>query len=287
LTWFDRSGGLVGTVGPPGAFANPGLSADGRRVAFDQTNPDGRVVDIWIHELANNAVMRFTFGPSYNSDPIWSSDSKRIVFTSNRKLSDILYQKNADGSGPEQEIADLGGLADLCWDWSQDGKYLLVRKDTELWYVSLPDRQSKPFLQAKWSVRNAQFSPDGKWVAYSTNETGIWEVYVSPFPVANSKWQVSRAGGEEPRWRRDGKELFYLSREGKMMAVPMKIGTTFEAGTPVALFQTHASQLISSQDVFSYDVAADGQRFLINTKVDEPNTAPLSIILNWASEMEK
>lgn len=109
---------------------------------------------------------------------------------------------------------------------------------------------------------------------------------MSPFPNANSKWQVSRGGGE-PRWRRDGKELFYLSAEGKMMAVPVKTGVSFEAGSPVTLFQTRMRQPISAQDFFSYDVTADGQKFLINTKVDEPNAAPLSIILNWASELEK
>jgi Tol biopolymer transport system component len=170
---------------------------------------------------------------------------------------------------------------------SRDGKYLLAVKNTELWYLTSRDWQSKPFLQAKGSIRNAQFSPDGKWVAYSSNETGNWEIYVSPFPGANSKWQVSREGGEEPRWRRDGKELFYLSREGKMMAVAVNTSSNFEAGTPVTLFQTHTRQPISFMDAFSYDVTTDGQRFLINTRIDEPNASPLSIILNWASEMDR
>ena len=142
-------------------------------------------------------------------------------------------------------------------------------------------------LQAKWIVRNAQFSPDGRWVAYSTNESGNWEVYVAPFPNTNGKWQVSRGGGEEPRWRRDGKELFYLSSDGKMMAVAAKTAGNFEAASPITLFQTHLGQPISSYDLVSYDVTADGQRFLINTKVDEPNVAPLSLILNWTSEMER
>jgi hypothetical protein len=113
------------------------------------------------------------------------------------------------------------------------------------------------------------------------------EIYVSPFPTGNGKWQVSSAGGEEPRWRQDGKELFYLSAEGKMMAVGVKTGASFEAGSPVALFQTHRRQPVSAQDVFSYDVSGDGQRFLILSKVDEANPAPLSVLLNWASEMEK
>jgi len=256
-------------------------------VAVDQYDLDGRIRDLWIHELASGAVVRFTFGPSYNDAAIWSPDGKRIVFSSNRKLYNRLYQKNADGTGTEELVADLGGFDQNAWDWSHDGRYLLARRGTEVWYVSLPDRQAKPYLQAKWTARNARFSPDGKWVAYALNETGNWEVYVSPFPIPNSKWQVSRGGGQQPRWRRDGKELFYLSAEGKMMAVGVKAGANLEAGTPVALFQTRPAQPISTQDVFSYDVTADGQRFLVNTRVDEPNAAPVSIILNWASEMEK
>jgi hypothetical protein len=113
------------------------------------------------------------------------------------------------------------------------------------------------------------------------------EVYVSPFLSGNGKWQVSTAGGQEPRWRPDGRELFYLSPDGKMMAVPVATGASFEAGSPVVLFQAHRRQPISSQDIFSYDVSGDGQRFLIATQVDEANAAPLSVLLNWASEMEK
>jgi serine/threonine protein kinase len=286
LTWFDRTGRPAGAIGSPGGFANPSISPDGRRVAFEQTDRDGRHVDIWIHELANNSTLRFTFGSSLNEIPIWSPDGKRIAYGSSQKLNFNLYQKNADGSGSEEQITDFGNMQTGIWDWSRDGKFLLVRKDVELWYLSAADHQAKPFLQPKWIVRNAQLSPDGKWVAYASNENGSWEVYVSPFPNPNSRWQVSRGGGE-PRWRRDGKELFYLAADGKLMSVPVKTAATFEAGSPVALFQTHMRQPISAQDLFSYDVAADGQKFLINTKVDEPNAAPLSIILNWASDMEK
>jgi Tol biopolymer transport system component len=290
LTWFGRSGKQVGAVGPPGVLPNPSISPDGRRVAFDQAEGGGRRIGIWIHELADEAVTRFTFDPSLNQTPVWSPDGKRIVFVSNRATFNRLYQKNADGTGSEKEISNFGEPRRgqrTCWNWSRDGKYLLAGKDGELWYVSLPDRQLKPFLQAKWIFRNAQFSPDGKWVAYSSNELGNWEVYVSPFPSADGKWQVSRNGGEEPRWRQDGKELFYLSGDGKMMTVAVKAGARFEAGPPSALFQTHMRQRISSPDVFSYDVTADGQKFLINTRMDETNAAPLSIILHWASEMEK
>jgi Tol biopolymer transport system component len=286
LTWVDRSGRSGGIAGPSGAIANLNLSPDGRRVAFDETDQNGRDINIWIYELSNGAKARFTFSRAADQVATWSPDGKWIAFGSNRKLRFVLYKKNSDGSGAEQEITDLGAEQEAVWDWSSDGKYLLAMKNRELWYVTAPNWEAKPFLQVKGTIRNAQFSPDGKWVAYASNEAGPWQVYVSPFPSASSKWQVSTEGGEEPRWRRDGKELFYLSG-GKLMAVPVKTGTSFEAGPSVSLFQMHARQRISVMDAFSYGVSADGQKFLINSTVEEGGSAPLSVILNWASEMEK
>jgi eukaryotic-like serine/threonine-protein kinase len=290
LTWFDRSGKPAGTVGIPGSYFNVRLSPDGRRVAVDQTDLGGRSGDIWIHEPARGARTRLTFDPSSNVTPTWSPDGRQILFSSNRSLSSGgLYLKNADGSGPEEEVADTGADALLAnvWDWSRDGKYILFAKGNELWSLSRPERVAKPLLQAKWTVRNAQFSPDGRWIAYASNETGGWEIYVSPFPSGVGKWQVSIAGGQEPRWRQDGKELFYVSAEGKMMALAVTAGAGFKADSPVALFQTHRRPPVSLPDAFSYDVSGDGQKFLILTKVDEANPAPLAITLNWASEMEK
>jgi len=289
LMWFDRTGKPAGTVGVPGSYNNVRLSPDGHRIVTDQTDTDGRNIDIWVHEPVRRTVTRLTFDPSLDEAPIWSPDGKQILFTSNRKqLGFHFYLKNADGSGFEEEVADLGpGLLANAWDWSRDGKYALIRKGIELWYFSWSERVAKPLLQAKWTARNAQFSPDGRWVAYASNETGRMEIYVSAFPTANGKWQVSSAGGQEPRWRQDGRELFYLSAEGKMMAVAVTAGASFEAGLPSVLFQTHRRQPVSAQDFFSYDVSGDGKRFLIATRVDEANAAPLSVLLNWASEMEK
>jgi eukaryotic-like serine/threonine-protein kinase len=288
LTWFDRSGKPGGTVGVPGAYNNVRLSPDGHRVATDQSDADGRNTDVWILYPARGATTRLTFDPSSHQAPIWNPDGKQIVFNSNRNLGIYLRLKNADGSGSEEDAADLGPASSgNAWDWSRDAKYILFRKTNELWCLSWPERIAKPLLQAKWTVRNAQFSPDGRWIAYASNETGSMDIYVSPFLSGNGKWQVSTGGGQEPRWRQDGKELFYVSQDGKMMGVPVKLGASFEAGSPVALFQTHRRQPVSSQDVFSYDVSGDGQRFLIITKMDEANAAPLSITLNWASELEK
>ncbi len=287
LAWFDRSGRPAGTVGQPGWYDNVRLSPDGRRVATDQIDPDGRNIDVWVHELSRGTATRLTFDPALDQTPVWTADSQKVLFSSNRVGTFALYLKNADGSGSEQQLVDYGGALANAWDWSRDGKYVLIRRGSELGYFAWPERTTTALFQAKWTVRGAQFSADGRWIAYSSNETGNMEVYVSPFPSVNGKWQVSNAGGQEPKWRSDGKELFYMSRDGKIMAVSVSTGASFEAGTPVALFQTHRRQPMSSQDLFSYDVSSDGQRFLIATKLDEPNAAPLSVLLNWASEMEK
>jgi Tol biopolymer transport system component len=288
LLWFDRHGKQVSTVGPPELVANPMLSPDGKRVALDQTDTDGRHYNVWVRDLNSSLATRLGFGPWLEQIAVWSPDGKQLIYTANENLFFSLYLKNADGSGSAKNVLDFGTPQQGPWDWSRDGKYLLVRKERELWYVTMPDRQPHPLLQAQSLIRNAQFSPDGKFVAYASSETGNWEVYVSPFPSFGSRWQVSRGdGGEEPRWRRDGKELFYLAPDGRLMASDVKSGAGFEASLPAALFQTHPRQALSAMDFFSYDVTADGQKFLVNTKVDTSNWAPLSVILNWSSEMEK
>ena len=288
LSWFDRGGKLLGNVGPPLTYANPSLSPDGKRLAFDQRSPERQEIGIWVYDLRTAVASKLTLDPSLNQAPVWTGDGKRIIFTSNRKIFNLVYQKNADGSGPETQITDLvGGRLVNCWDTSRDGAYMLLRSEAELWNYTVAEKKSRPYIQGKWLVRNAQFSPDGKWVAYSTNESGNWEVYVSPFPNASSKWQVSHGGGEEPRWRQDGKELFYLSPDGKLMAAGVKLGDSFEAMTSVPLFQARRRQKISSQDIFTYAVGENGTKFLFNTVVEQKEAQPLSVILNWNSGLEK
>jgi serine/threonine protein kinase len=285
LTWFDRMGKPVGTVGSAGTYHNVRLSPDGRKIATDQTDPDGLNIDVWAHDPVRGLSTRLTFDPALDYAPVWSPDGKQVMFASSRQSGWRIFLKNADGSGSEQKVFEMESAAwqVVVFDWSRDGKSVFFRKASELWCLSLPERTAKPIFQNQWTARNAQFSPDDRWMAYASNETGGWEIYVSPFPSMNGKWQISRNGGQEPRWRGDGKELFYVSLDGKMMAVAVSSGTSFEAGTPVELFQTHRSPHVASTDVFSYDVTSDGKKFLINTKVDNPKSTPPSILLHWAS----
>jgi serine/threonine protein kinase len=287
LVWFDRNGKQLGAMVPPGMYANVAISRDGRRVAFDQIDADGHNVDIWVRDLASDAAVRLTFRRGLNQQPVWSPDGKQLAFSSNEDVAWGLSHKSADGSGQEQYVLRPTDGRVSFWDWSPDGQDRLIGKDEELYYLHGDSQELKPLLPAKHAAHNAQFSPDGHWIAYSSNETGTREIYISPFPSVSSKWLVSRGGGTEPRWRNDGKELYYLSPEGKVMAVNVKLGAAVESGTPLALFQPHLHQSISAMDVVSYDVAPDGQRFLISVKEDTPTAAPLSFILNWAAELEK
>jgi len=290
LLWFDRKGNAGGSIGKPDVYGNLSMAPNGRSVAVDKADMASLNTDVWTYELQREGAKRLTFDPAFDVAAIWSPDASRLVFSSNRSLHVDLYMKNSDGALEEKAIAqdDFNKVAN---DWSRDGKYILYTRDytgnSNLWFVTFPELKASPFLKAVSLVRNGQFSPDGKWVAYASNETGKWEIYVTSFPEPRGKWQVSTGGGEQPRWRGDGKELFYLSSDRKMMAAPVTTGANFDAGTPGALFQTTPRQPISTNDQFVYDVSMDGQRFLVNTEVKQTETAPMSIVLNWPAKLNK
>ncbi len=287
LTWFDRSGKAGGSVGSPAWHDNVQISPDGQRIATDETDPDTRNTDVYVHDPVRGSKTRLTFDPALDLTPVWSPDGRRIVFSSNRSNFFHLYRKNSDGSGSDEDIggSEITELNPM--DWSRDGRYLVVRRSNGLSSFDFQDRSFKPLIQGNYVVRGAQFSPDGRWVAYGSNESGRMEIYVTNFPSGNGKWQVSNGGGLEPRWRRDGKELYFLSTDGTLMATSIAASAGFEAGTPKALFKVQRRLPISSQDIFSYDVTADGRRFLVAKRMDEASFAPLSVVMNWAAELEK
>ena len=294
LVWFDRSGKETGTLGGPGDQANPSISPDGKRVALNIVDKIGNP-DIWIYESSGGLPTRFTSDPAFDALPIWSPDGRQIVFSSNRHGHADIYQKNSSGAGGEEAIlpSERSKTTKYPTDWSPDGRFILYRSlepntNLELWVVPVGgDRKPIPFIRKAFGVSNGQFSPDGRWVAYSSNESGKWEISVAPFPGPGGNWKVSSAGGSEPRWRRDGKELFYLAPDGALMVVDVKQGLTFDADAPKPLFQTRLRQHIGALDLFSYDVSPDGQRFLLNTDVDEVASSPLTVVLNWTAGLKK
>jgi Tol biopolymer transport system component len=284
--WFDRKGKELGAVGKPDVYGNVFIAPNGKSVAVDKTDIVSQNTDVWTYDLQRDRAKRLTFDPSAESLPVWSPDATQLVFASNRQSINALYMKNSDGAREDKRV--LENETDIFpSDWSRDGKYILYTRDPDLRLLTLPELKSSLFLKGPSVLRNGQFSPDGKWVAYASNESGKWEIYVTSFPEPRGKWQVSTGGGEQPRWRGDGKELFYLSSDEKMMAAPVTAGANFDSGTPVALFQATPRQPVPIYDLFVYDVSRDGQRFLINTRVEQAEIAPMSVVLNWPAKLNK
>jgi Tol biopolymer transport system component len=292
LVWFDRNGKEMGSLGVPGDQDNPRISPDGKRVALNIMDSQTGNADIWIYESSGGIPTRLTSDPAYDGGPIWSSDGTRIVFGSIRPRQWNLYQKSSSGAGSEEPILQSERTKNPV-DWSPDGRFILYRAvdektNLELWVMPVGgDRKPIPFIKTTFGVNHGQFSPDGRWVAYSSNESGKWEIFVAAFPGPGGSWKVSSAGGSEPRWRRDGKELFYLAPDGSLMAVEVKEGPTFEAGAAKPLFQTRRREHVSSSDMFSYDVSADGQRFLVNADIGEVTSLPLMVVLNWTAALKR
>ncbi len=263
--WFDRGGRQTGALGAAGLYFNLALSPDERRAAVDLTDTQTGTTDIWLFDLAHGIPSRFTTHPANDSTPLWSPDGSRIVFSSNREGVSNLYQKIASGVGPE-EVLLKSSEPKRADDWSSDGQFIVYQTrnpqtKSDLWVLPTSgDRQPFPFLQTEFNELQAQFSPDRKWIAYISDESGAPEVYVQTFPASSGRWRVSTGGGTQPRWRRDGRELFYIAADRKLMAVDVKLGATFEAGVPRPLFGTRAFNVANAGN--SYAVSADGQRFL-------------------------
>ena len=297
LTWVDRNGKELGRVGRTGVMANPTLSPTGDRVTVDITDQKNNNVDVWVESLQGGTNARFTFDPAEEVVGVWSHDGKNIAYRSSANNA-TLFVKAATGLERERAIFSLKDpLGDIYPNsWTPDGKQILCTMlgggagsapSSNLVLFPTSGGDPVPFLTSKADLTNGQISPDGKWVAYASNESGAWEIYVTTFPNAAGKWQVSRGGGTEPRWRGESKEIFYIGTTGMMMAVPVANEGTFSTGTPATLFQVYGRAQISSSDVFTYDVTRDGKRFIVNRYVKPEHVTPLTIVLNATSGSRK
>jgi Tol biopolymer transport system component len=287
LTWFDRSGKLAGTFGDPQDHNWVEFSPDHKTVATARV---GQNNDLWLYDVPRGLATRFTFGPAANRDPIWSRDGRSIAFQSNRRGIFDLYRKAADGTGSE-ELIYADGVPKIPSSWSPDGKLLLFyridpKTQRDIWVLPVTNgTPSKPYpwLATPSNELFAKFSPDGRWVAYESDESGRYEIYVAPFPGPGGKRQISTGGGQFSRWRMDGKEIFYVAPKGTLMAAEIsekgasiEVGEVRSLGIPVVV-----------QQPYQYDVAAGGQRFLVAAPRLQQSPAQLRVIENWTLLLRK
>jgi len=285
LVWFNRAGQELGRVGAQDAYDLPSLSPDGNTVAVQNLNPLFGPADVWRLDVSCGTRSRFTSDPAWTDAHIWSPDGSRIVFSSPRNGNWDLYQKATSATGQE-EVLLQSNEGKFAHDWSPDGRFITYSTlppegGQVLWVLPLfGDRQPMRFSGSKINAAYGSFSPNGRWLAYISDESGAHEleVYVRPFPASAGVWQVSRGGGGPPQWRRDGKELSYIAPDGKLMAVEVTTQGTFHAGTPKALFPVRGWGLWGPP---AYSVTADGQRFLFAAPPAEAASLTIRVVVNW------
>jgi len=293
LTWMDRSGKPLGKIGERAVMCNPTLSPDNSRVAIDISDPKTNNVDVWLANISGPGMTRFTFDPAEEVVGVWSPDGRTVAYRLVLVRGAGIFLKAASGLEREKLLFSVAGMGDLVPNsWSLDGKQVLFTHNTQsgsrLELISVAGGDPVSFLESKANQTNGMISPNGKWVAYSSDESGTWEIYVTNFPGAAGKWQVSRGGGHEPRWRSDSKELFYIGPKDVLMAVPVAVtGESFSSGTPAALFQVGGRAVISSTDTFTYDVAKDGNRFLVNRYAQPDRIEPLTVVFHASANDQR
>ena len=288
MDWFDRKGVHLSSVGAPAEYSNPALSPDGRNLAVCIRDETTKKRDIWLFDLIRGTNMRFTFDPADDLDPTWSPDGRQIIFSSDRKGARDLYRKAASGTGAEELLMESKEDKNA-EDWTHDGRYLVYNTGGsrhEIWAIEPSAQPLKPLalIATSFSQDQGHVSPDGRWLAYASTESGKSQVYVQNFPPGNGKWQISTSGGAEPQWRADSRELFYIQDDKTLVAVEIhSTPAHFEAGIPKALFDAPFVAGGRNRAV----VWADGQKFLGVTRAEHDSTNPFTLVLNWAAGIKR
>ena len=291
LLWIGRDGKEAASVGGLDRYQDPELSPDGKRLAVALYSDQG-TSNVWIFDLLRGTKTRLTFGSSRQRHPVWTPEGKTIFYNSNDRGSFHIYAKAADGSGAEQVVLETNDVSEYAEDFSPDHRFLVYtrpgndrRTGLDIWALPLfGERKPFPVVQTPFNDVEPRVSPDGKWLAYQSNESGRDEIYITAFPGGGVKWQVSTSGGSVPRWRRDGKELFFFDGGDNLMAVDISApGNTVQPGTPHALFHARALQ----GALGPYTVNSDGKKFLVNSGDGQEENQPLTLVQNWTAELKK
>jgi len=291
LLWFDRNGKETAETGTPAQYAEPSLSPDGGELAVVILDPATGSPSVWVYNLARGTKTRLTFSAGVNAEPVWSPDGKVIAFNSSRSGEINLYEKAADGTGSTTPLV-VDESNEFFPTWSSDGRYVLYQRlaarnsQPEIWALPLfGGRKPFPVIQNKqFGVNTPALSPDGKWLAYMSPESGREEVYIVPFLHGSGKWEVSTGGGQQPRWRRDGKELFYVAPDNKIMSAEIaEQGSGLSIGKVLFLFQASPA----SKAGWTYDVSADGKKFVVVSQGTQQVAAPLTLVTNWDALLKK
>jgi Tol biopolymer transport system component len=284
LVWFDRAGKEIGTLGQPAVLNGFRISAEGERVVAAIEDPRTGTSDVWVLEPQRGISTRLHSDPVDEGSPVWSSDGAKVFYRSDRQAVPDIYEIAVGVPGSERRLLEQPGVQQP-EDISSDGRLLVYCNNIaatvpDIWILPLVgDPKPLPWLQTRFAKASPRFSPDGRWIAYESDESGDPEVYMALTKGGGEKKRLSPAGGSRPRWRRDGKELYYVAPDGFVMAVPMALGPQLEAGLPVPLFRAEGQ-------IENYDVTPDGSRFLVSTPVEKVRESPLRVILNWPAALK-
>jgi serine/threonine protein kinase len=284
VRFVDRHGNVVGVFGEPAEYSSPALDVAHRQLVVSVADPTTGSQDVWHYDMDRGVPRRLTFHPADEISPIFSPDGRRVAFASNRSGQPQIFVKSVDGADVEGQVSPSTPWAKFPLSWSPDGRFIAYKAigtatQMDVNILDLKEGRERQFLASEFNESDASFSPSGRWIAYTSDESGRPEVYVTSFPTASARWQISAGGGSQPRWRGNEKELYYLSADGSMVAVPVEMRPDFKAGVPQRLFPCELRQ---SGNLFGeYDVSPDGQRFLINTTAGGPRSLPLTIVIGW------